>query len=69
MVAYWRCVGLPDHTAVNGAGRIEAVFPVNGAYGSARVTMKASVGQGGNLNFTELKCTLQLMVVLNGLGS
>ncbi|GMF22710.1 unnamed protein product [Phytophthora lilii] len=44
--------------AVNGAGRIEAVFPVNGSYGSARVTMKASVGQGGNLNFTELKCTL-----------
>ncbi|EGZ17202.1 hypothetical protein PHYSODRAFT_386052, partial [Phytophthora sojae] len=51
-------VGGPEQwieSTVNGAGRIEAVFPVNGAYGSARVTMKASVGQGGNLNFTELK--------------
>ncbi|KAJ8524084.1 hypothetical protein ON010_g17033 [Phytophthora cinnamomi] len=51
-------VGGPEQwieSTVNGAGRVEAVFPVNGAYGSARVTMKASVGQGGNLNFTELK--------------
>ncbi|KAG7391000.1 hypothetical protein PHYPSEUDO_006135 [Phytophthora pseudosyringae] len=51
-------VGGPEQwmeSTVNGAGRIEAVFPVNGAYGSARVTMKASVGQGGQLNFTELK--------------
>ncbi|KAG3207253.1 hypothetical protein PC116_g712 [Phytophthora cactorum] len=51
-------VGGPEQwmeSTVNGAGRIEAVFPVNGAYGSARVTMKASVGQGGKLAFTELK--------------
>ncbi|KAE9016304.1 hypothetical protein PR003_g14033 [Phytophthora rubi] len=51
-------VGGPEQwseSTVNGAGRIEAVFPVNGAYGSARVTMKASIGEGGNLNFTELK--------------
>ncbi|ETN21336.1 hypothetical protein PPTG_01559 [Phytophthora nicotianae INRA-310] len=41
--------------AVNGTGLIEAVFPVNGPYGSARVSMKASVGQGGKLDFTELK--------------
>ncbi|KAI9987663.1 hypothetical protein PInf_023707 [Phytophthora infestans] len=51
-------VGGPEQwieSTVNGTGRVEAVFPVNGAYGSARVTMKASVGQGGKLNFTELK--------------
>ncbi|KAL4105641.1 hypothetical protein PRIC1_003701 [Phytophthora ramorum] len=51
-------VGGPEQwmeSTVNGAGRVEAVFPVNGAYGSARVTMKATVGQQGDLNFTELK--------------
>ncbi|KAG1704244.1 hypothetical protein DVH05_006253 [Phytophthora capsici] len=51
-------VGGPEQwmeSTVNGVGRIEAVFPVNGAYGSARVNMKASVGQGGQLNFIELK--------------
>ncbi|KAF4042688.1 Cytochrome oxidase complex assembly protein 1 [Phytophthora infestans] len=51
-------VGGPEQwieSTVNGTGRVEAVFPVNGAYGSARVTMEASVGQGGKLNFTELK--------------
>ncbi|GMF40884.1 unnamed protein product [Phytophthora fragariaefolia] len=53
-------------STVNGAGRVEAVFPVNGAYGSAQVTMKASVGQGGNMNFTELKCTLALCMVRVG---
>ncbi|KAL3668822.1 hypothetical protein V7S43_006115 [Phytophthora oleae] len=51
-------VGGPEQwmeSTVNGVGRIEAVFPVNGAYGSARVNMKVSVGQRGQLNFTELK--------------
>ncbi|ETI45349.1 hypothetical protein, variant [Phytophthora nicotianae] len=51
-------VGGPEQwmeSTVNGTGRIEAVFPVNGPYGSARVSMKASVGQGGKLDFTELK--------------
>ncbi|KAK1945691.1 hypothetical protein P3T76_002739 [Phytophthora citrophthora] len=51
-------VGGPEQwieSTVNGVGRIEAVFPVNGAYGSARVNMKASVGQGDQLNFTQLK--------------
>ncbi|ETN21337.1 hypothetical protein, variant [Phytophthora nicotianae INRA-310] len=51
-------VGGPEQwmeSTVNGTGLIEAVFPVNGPYGSARVSMKASVGQGGKLDFTELK--------------
>ncbi|KUF67215.1 hypothetical protein AM587_10014813 [Phytophthora nicotianae] len=55
-------VGGPEQwmeSTVNGTGLIEAVFPVNGPYGSARVSMKASVGQGGKLDFTELKCTLK----------
>ena len=42
--------------AMNGAGHIEAVFPVNGTYSSARVTVKASIGPEGKVNLTELKC-------------
>ncbi|CAH0520951.1 unnamed protein product [Peronospora belbahrii] len=42
-------------STLNGVGRIEAVFPVNGTYSSARVTVKASIGKGDNLNLTELK--------------
>ncbi|KAG7399773.1 hypothetical protein PHYBOEH_007936 [Phytophthora boehmeriae] len=51
-------VGGPEQwmeSTVNGVGRIEAVFPVSGAYGAAQVTMKASIGQGGSLSFQELK--------------
>ncbi|CAI5744571.1 unnamed protein product [Peronospora destructor] len=42
-------------STMNGAGHIEAVFPVNGTSSSARVTVKAFIGQEGNLNLTELK--------------
>ncbi|RLN55156.1 hypothetical protein BBJ29_003297 [Phytophthora kernoviae] len=51
-------VGGPEQwmeSTVNGVGRVEAVFPVSGAYGAAQVTMKASVDEGGSLNFQELK--------------
>ncbi|KAI9913054.1 hypothetical protein PsorP6_005514 [Peronosclerospora sorghi] len=51
-------VGAPEEwieSTVNGVGRIDAVFPVQGAYNSARVTMKVSVAHGGELEFTELK--------------
>uniref|UniRef100_K3X8Z3 Uncharacterized protein n=1 Tax=Globisporangium ultimum (strain ATCC 200006 / CBS 805.95 / DAOM BR144) TaxID=431595 RepID=K3X8Z3_GLOUD len=41
-------------STVNGIGRIEAVFPVSGAY-SAQVTVKASVGVGGGVNLKEAK--------------
>uniref|UniRef100_M4B4R7 Mitochondrial import inner membrane translocase subunit Tim21 n=1 Tax=Hyaloperonospora arabidopsidis (strain Emoy2) TaxID=559515 RepID=M4B4R7_HYAAE len=50
-------VGEPEQwmeSTVNGDGHIEAVFPVNAAYSSARVTMKASIGSGGDLKFTKL---------------
>ncbi|TMW62830.1 hypothetical protein Poli38472_005448 [Pythium oligandrum] len=41
---------------VNGAGRVEAVFPVEGgAYGRAQITAKANVGSGGDLQLKELK--------------
>ncbi|CAH0485240.1 unnamed protein product [Peronospora farinosa] len=51
-------VGGPEQwmeSTMNGAGHVEAVFPVNGTYSSARVTVKASIDQEGNLNLTELK--------------
>ncbi|RMX66225.1 hypothetical protein KXD40_003022 [Peronospora effusa] len=51
-------VGGPEQwmeSTMNGAGHVEAVFPVNGTYSSARVTVKASIDQKGNLNLTELK--------------
>ncbi|OWY98122.1 hypothetical protein PHMEG_00031193 [Phytophthora megakarya] len=51
-------VGGPEQwmeSTVNGTGRIEAVFPIYGGYGYAHVTMKTSIGKGGNLNITELK--------------
>lgn len=41
--------------AVNGVGKIEAVFPVSGSY-SALVTAKATVGSGGGVTLQELKC-------------
>ncbi|CAI5737241.1 unnamed protein product [Hyaloperonospora brassicae] len=50
-------VGEPEQwmeSTVNGVGRIDAVFPVNAAYRSARVTMKASIGAGGDLKMTQL---------------
>ncbi|CEG35301.1 uncharacterized protein PHALS_09427 [Plasmopara halstedii] len=51
-------VGGPEtwiETTVNGIGSIEAKFPVNGAYGSTHVIMKASIDLEGKLKFTELK--------------
>lgn len=48
-------VAMCVRAAVNGVGRIEAVFPVTGA-AMGQVTAKASVGQGGNVNLQELKC-------------
>ncbi|TYZ57818.1 hypothetical protein PybrP1_005538 [[Pythium] brassicae (nom. inval.)] len=41
-------------STVNGVGAIEAVFPVNSSV-PARVTVKASVGQGGGVSLQELK--------------